>query len=315
MRTMQNLVACGGVVWVVGVWASGHGAADAAVRPVAARPATPAAHKPVEAPPSLPSLSVDQIVAKNVAARGGAEAWQAINAITYSGTLDAGVVRPDNGLNPASTERLLDKPGRSTKPGQAPANNPHPADAAKPVSLPYTLFMERPAKQRMEIRFKGQTLVQVYDGKTGWKLQPYLNRGGAQPFSAEEIDKAKQFQDIDGPLVNYAAKGTRISLDGTDRVDGRAAYRLKLVLRDGATRRVWIDAATFLDVQVDGSRRFNGHEVAVYTAMRDFRSVANVRVPYEMETRTDGTADREKIVVEKVVVNPKLDDTLFSKPT
>jgi hypothetical protein len=266
------------------------------------------------AAPNLPKLTAQQIVDKNIAARGGLMAWKAVQSISYAGTLDAGKVRPDNGLNPASKEVLLDKPGKPTKIAQSPESKPAKVEEAKPISLPYTLYMQRPNKQRVEVKLKDETLVQVYDGKTGWKLQPYLRRGGALPFTAEEMKKAKQFQDIDGPLVDYAAKGTKIALDGTDTVDGHPAYRLKLTLKSGDVRRVWIDAQSFLDVQIDGTRRMNGRPVAEYTALRDFRDVSGIKVPYVMETRTEGLPDREKIVVEKVALNPKLDNTLFGKP-
>jgi hypothetical protein len=266
------------------------------------------------AAPDLPKLTVQQIVERNVAARGGLAAWHSVRSIAYSGTLDAGRARPDNGLNPGSRERLLDKPGKSTRIAQAPEQNPAKVEEGVPVTLPYTLYMQRPNKQRMEVKFQNETLVQVFDGKNGWKLQPYLHRGGAIPFSAEEIKKAQQFQEIDGALVDFAAKGSKVALDGTDTVDGRPAYRLKLTLRTGDTRRIWIDAESFLDVQIDGTRRLNGRPVAEYTALRDFRSVGGVVVPYRMETRTEGLPEREKIVVEKVALNPKLDDTLFGKP-
>jgi len=263
--------------------------------------------------PALPALSASQIVEKNLAARGGSAAWRSIQSVVYSGSLDAGRVRPDNGIHPSTTERLIDKPGKSTKPGQAPEQHLTGVDEGTPVSLPYTLYMKRPGKQRVEVKFKDETLIQTYDGKNGWKLQPYLHRG-VLPFTAEEMKKAQQFQDIDGPLFDYAAKGTKVELDGTDRVNGNPAYRLKLTLKSGDVRHIWIDAASFLDVQVDGVRRLNGHDVPQYTALSDYRSINGVKLPFLMDTRTAGLPDHEKIVVEKATLNPKIDDALFGKP-
>jgi len=297
--------------------AFGAQAADVGAAGAAAAASAVAGQSPQQreaAAPRLPQLSAEQIVERNVAARGGLAAWRSIKAISYSGNLDAGRVRPDNGMNPTSNERLLDKPGKSTKIAQAPEQKPAAVAPGTLVTLPYTLTMQRPNKQRVEVKFKDQLLVQVYDGRQGWKLQPNLNRPGAQPFSSEELKKAQQFQDIDGPLIDAAAKGTKIALAGTDLVDGRPAYRLKLVLKAGGERRVWVDAETFLDVQVDGMRRLNGRQVAQWTALRDYRTVDGIKVPYLMETRTEGLAEREKIVVEKVALNPKLDDSLFGKP-
>jgi len=292
--------------------AAGTGAPQAAT--AAAASADPAkADAAATAAPVLPALSAEQIVQKNLAARGGSAAWRAIQSVVYSGSLDAGRVRPDNGIHPSTTERLIDKPGKSTKPGQAPEQHVTGNDEGTPVSLPYTLYMKRPGKQRVEVKFKDETLIQTYDGKNGWKLQPYLHRG-VLPFSAEEMKKAQQFQDIDGPLFDYAAKGTKVDLDGTDRVGGNPAYRLKLTLKGGDVRHIWIDAASFLDVQIDGVRRLNGHEVAQYTALSDYRSVNGVKLPFLMDTRTAGLPDHEKIVVEKAILNPKIDDALFGRP-
>lgn len=266
--------------------------------------------------PTLPALSVADIVARNVAARGGLAAWQGVHAIEYSGQLDAGVARPDNGLNPASRERLLEKPSSASarKPGERQEPKPVEGLGGTPIELPYKLIVSRPNKQRLEIRFKDETLVQVFDGVHGWKLQPYLRRGGALPFNKEEMRQARQFQDIDGPLVDYRAKGTQVALDGTDLVDGRPAYRLKLTLKSGDVRHLWIDAQSFLDAQIDGVRKFNGHEVPIYTRMRDYRRVDGVEVPYLMDTRTAGLDNHEKIVVDRVDVNPPVSADLFAKP-
>jgi hypothetical protein len=54
------------------------------------------------------------------------------------------------------------------------------------------------------------------------------------------------------------------------------------------------------------------HPVA--TSLRDYRSVNGLMIPYVNETVVEGVRQTEKIVVEKVIVNPKLDDSHFSKP-
>ena len=282
---------------------------------VAVPTATPlnAAERSV-AHPNLPHLSVAELVARNVAARGGLAAWQSVRAIEYSGKLDAGVARPDNGLNPASRERLLSKPAGPRKPGERQEPKAAEGVGGTPIELPYKLVVSRPNKQRLEIQFKDETLVQVFDGEHGWKLQPYLHRGGALPFTKDEMRQARQFQDIDGPLINYRAKGTEVALDGTDLVDGRPAYRLKLTLKSGDVRHLWVDAQSFLDVQIDGSRRFNGHEVPIYTQLSDFRRIDGVEVPYRMVTSTAGLDDHEKIIVDRVDVNPPISADLFAKP-
>jgi outer membrane lipoprotein-sorting protein len=166
----------------------------------------------------------------------------------------------------------------------------------------------------VEITFNGQTAVQVYDGKSGFKYRPYLNRQDWEPYSAQELRQAGSEQELDGPLIDYAAKGTRIAAEGVEQVEGRDAYKLALKLKSGEERHVWIDAQTFLEVRFDGSRMLDGKPHPVWTTLRDYRPVNGLVIPHLIETSVDGVAGSEKIVIEKVALNPALDDSQFGIP-
>ncbi len=225
-----------------------------------------------------PQLSVDTIVEKNIAARGGRAAWRAVQSMKLSGKLDAG-----------------GKPN---------------------AQLPFALEMKRPLKMRLELEFNEQTAVQVYDGERGWKIRPFLNRREVEPYSDEETRKARLDAGLDGPLFDHAAKGIRVELEGVDTVEGKDAYRLKLIMKDGQVRRLWIDAQTFLETRIDGSRRIDGKMHVVWTYYRGYRSIQGLMIPFLYETTVEGVkgAKPEKIVVENVVVNANLDDKRFAKP-
>ena len=104
------------------------------------------------------------------------------------------------------------------------------------VQLPFTLDMKRPGKSRLEIQFAGNTAVQVYDGKQGWKLRPFLNRNEVEPFTAAESKSEAGKGELEGPLVDYAAKGTKVTLEGRESVDGHDAYKLMLKMKNGDVR-------------------------------------------------------------------------------
>jgi hypothetical protein len=186
--------------------------------------------------------------------------------------------------------------------------------------------LARPRKQRFELKFNGQTAIQVYDGANGWKLRPFLNRREVEPFSPEEMKIASTQADLDGPLVDYAAKGTRIEFVGIEKVEGRDNYKIKLTTKDGYSFHVWIDAQTFLETKIEGQpRRLDGtyHPVEVY--FRDYRQVNGLLIPFVLETKVlpvtktatglpDTPVPVERITMEKAVVNPKLDPSEFTKP-
>jgi len=247
---------------------------------------------------SLPKLTADQIIEKNVAARGGLQAWRAVQSLSMSGKMDAGG-------NDSATRPV---PGVRTGGVQLPQR---PAQQAQ---LPFRLELKRGRKQRLEIDFRGQTAIQVFDGTHGWKLRPYLNRHEVEPFTADEMKAMELQHELDGPLVDYAVKGTKAELEGTEKVEGKDTYRLKLTYKSGVSQHVWVDANTFLEMKIEGTpRRLDGqyHSVEIY--YRDYRAVSGVKVPYLTETKVQGIRQTEKIEVEEVAVNARVEDSRFAK--
>jgi hypothetical protein len=254
-------------------------------------------------------LTATQIVEKHVAARGGLQAWRAVQAMSVTGKMDAGP--GDSAARAVRIARGGKAPGSKT----AIAETSGTREAGKQVQLPFVLEMKRPNKSRVEIEFAGKTAVQVYDGTNGWKLRPFLNRNDVEPFTVEEAKSEAGKQQLDGPLVDYAAKGTKVELEKVEPVEGHDAYKLKLTTKDGKVQRIWIDAQSFLDVKVEGiPRRMDGRMRDVWIYQRDFRSVQGLMIPFVLETAVDGYRDTHKMVIEKVAVNPRLDDVLFAKP-
>ena len=266
---------------------------------------------------SASSLSAADIVNKNVAARGGLKAWHAVQTISETGKMGAG----GNDRAPVAAVPDVKRPG---KPNAPLPSSPRLKEEAQ---LPFRLDLERPRKMRLELDFNGQTAIQVYDGSNGWKVRPFLNRMEVETYTQEELRLAALQSDLDGPLVDYAAKGTKVELEGSEKVEDRDTYRLKLTLKDGHTSHVWIDAKTFLEAKIEGApRRLDGqdHQVEIY--YRDYRNVDGLQLPFVLETRvmplaTPAKGARiasqyppEKIVIDKVQVNPKFEAALFARP-
>lgn len=259
------------------------------------------------------NLSVAQIVDKNVTARGGLQAWQSVKALVFQGKMGVG------GNQRAALPVAM--PGKKLT---SIPTDPRPKDE---IQLPFTMTLQRPHKERLELQFKGQTALQIYDGSNGWKLRPYLNRRVVESYTPDELKIASSQAELDGYLVDYAAKGTRIELDGIEKVEDRDAYKLKLTFSDGRTLHLWIDAQTFLETKVEGQpRRLDGVEHPVEIYYRDYHSLNGLEVPFLLETRvlpvaskaskvkSDAPVQVEKISIEKVEVNPSLNASLFAKP-
>jgi len=265
-----------------------------------------------DVPPSPAKLSAADVVAKNVAARGGLQAWRAVQTMSLAGKLGAG----------GNQRATLQAPSTGRRASQQ-APPPRPAEE---VQLPFVMELKRPRKMRFELQFNGQTGIQVFDGANGWKLRPFLNRQVVEPYTPEEMKVASMQADLDGPLIDYAAKGTRVELAGVEKVEDRDTYKLKLTMKNGETVHLWIDAQTFLEAKIEGQpRRLDGTYHPVETYFRDYRPVNGLQIPFVLETKVlqvaktalglkDPPVPAERIIIEKVAVNPPLDEKLFSKP-
>jgi len=257
-------------------------------------------------------LSATQVVEKYVAARGGLQAWRNVQTLRVTGRIEAGTAD-----SAARSARIASAGvGASVKQSRlAAATATDKSAPTQQVQLPFTLEMKRPRRSRMEIQFAGTTAVQVYDGKNGWKLRPFLNRNSVDSFTEEEQKAAEQKGDLEGPLVDYAAKGSKVELEGVESVEGNEAYKLKLTTKSGIAQHIWIDAKSFLDVKVEGQpRRMDGRMRSVWVFQRDFRPVQGLMVPFVYETSVDNSTQTHKMLFDTVTVNHPIEDSHFTKP-
>jgi outer membrane lipoprotein-sorting protein len=230
-----------------------------------------------DVPKASAELSAAQIADRGIQAKGGLQAWRAVQSMSFSGKMEAG--------------------------GQ------------QNVQLPFVLELKRPHKSRIEIEFQNDKAIQVYDGSNGWKFRPFLGRNDVEPFTADELHTASLEPELDGPLVDYAVKGTRVDLEGVEQVEGRDAYKLKLTMKGGHVRHLWVDTQSFLEVKIEGTpRRMDGKMRPVEIYYRDYKNVNGLMVPYVLETTVEGVKQSHKMTIESVLVNPKLDDSLFVAP-
>jgi hypothetical protein len=119
---------------------------------------------------------------------------------------------------------------------------------------------------------------------------------------------------IDGPLMDFKAKGIDVALDGVDEVGGRKAYRLNVSLPSGASHFVWIDAQNFLDIKSDRRSRNAARPSVVTVSYRNYQPVQGLQIPMLIESSAGKNMATDKMVIDRVLINPPLEDYIFSKP-
>ena len=225
-----------------------------------------------------PTLTAEQVVERNVAARGGLEAWRNVKTMAWAGHIEA-----------------------SNVPGG---------------SLPFVLEMGRPNKTRFSVDPQGQPSARIFDGHSGWRLR--MSRDGSpgvKPYSDDELKAARDGQGIDGPLIDAQARHIPVALAGMDAVDGKPAYVLAVTLPSGTRQQIWVDAESFLDVRADRETKDrSGRANTVWISYRDYQTTGGLKIPRLIETSAVGGSATDRMVIERVVLNPGLDAQAFAEP-
>jgi outer membrane lipoprotein-sorting protein len=178
------------------------------------------------------------------------------------------------------------------------------------------LELQRPHKLHSEITIEGQKILRVFDGKSaGWTVNPFASNKDAQAMSEEELKGMPEESDLDGPLVDYKVKGAQIQLAGKEDLEGKAVYRLKLTNQNGDVRSYLIDAATFLTVKWEGLRKLGDQVLPWESVLSDYREIEGLKFPFKINQGSPGTEFRQTLTIEKIEVNPKIEESHFAQPT
>src|SRR5207302_3519995 len=179
-----------------------------------------------------------------------------------------------------------------------------------------TILIERkrPGKLREEISLEGRTLIRATDGKTGWSISPFSGGGAPGPLSADDFRLITQQADFDRPLVDYKAKGNQVELVGRDKLDDKEVYKLKVTLKDREIRYDYVGVASSLELKWEGRVVRDGNDFQAESFFRDYRSVDGLMYPFVIESDSPGNAATQKIVFDKIELNPALEDTRFEMP-
>jgi hypothetical protein len=225
-------------------------------------------------PLPVAAQTVDEIVARYVAARGGRPALAAVKTLRMTGRAIAGPGRE------AIVRREIARPGRI----------------------------------RTEFVFQGTTGVYVWDGSRGWQISPLDGRFEPEPMSAEAAAISAEQADFEGPLVDWKAKGNKVTLVGNAALPGGKAHELEVTLKSGVVRRVFVDAASGLVVKTASTRKVRGHDTAFEVVYGDYRETGGVRFSRAIDIGVRDRPQRLRIVVENVELNPPIDDSRFAAP-
>jgi hypothetical protein len=224
-------------------------------------------------------LTVEQVIARHLEARGGAARWREIQGLRLAGVYAA--------FSEESSFTLVRRRGAS---GTG------------------DLY-------RLDFELLGAPAVRARDAETAWwqhgLLQPEPVPVGDHAYRAQ-LERESVF----GPLLlDAAGRGLTVELAGQSEIDGVATIDLEVAL-PGGEKEIWhLDSRTFLEVAVD-SRIYDFTQftepIEQRTFFSDFRRVDGVLIPFRVDTEFGARLEEMRVL--SVEVDPPIDAALFAAP-
>lgn len=218
--------------------------------------------------------TADELIAKNLKAKGGLEKIKAVKTLRATGHL-------------------------TLAPG---------------MEAPFVMTLKRPNEMRMEVTVQGTVGVQAFDGHSAWAFLPFMGQTSPTPLTDEQAKMVEEQADFDGPLVDYKTKGMKVEAAGRDTVDGVSAYKLKLTRADGQVRYLFLDPERYLEIKTAGRRNIGGTEMDVESRISDYKEVGGILMAHTIESGVTGASQRQKISIDHYEPNIEVAESAFVMP-
>jgi len=219
--------------------------------------------------------TAEELVDKNIRAKGGMEKIKAIHSLHMTGKLTGG-----GGFTATVTQDGM-----------------------------------RPNLVRETFSLQGMTGVQAYDGTVGWQIQPFGGHKDPELMGEDDVRDLLRDADFDGPLVDYREKGNTVEYLGHDVVDGDDALRLKVTLKNGDILYYYLDPDTYLEIRKEIQEFIRGSIKENVVDLGSYKPVAEVMYPFSIasgpKNRPNAT---QTTTIEKIDVNVPLAKSEFELP-
>ncbi len=222
----------------------------------------------------LRAQTADELIAKNIQARGGMEKIKAIKTYRLTAKFEGG-----GGFTASISQES-----------------------------------QRPDLIRETFTLQGMTAVQAYDGSNAWQIQPFGGKKDPELMGEDDTRDLLLDADFDGPLVDYKEKGSTVEYLGHDVVDGDDALRLKITLKNGDIIYDYLDPDTFIEIRKEIQQFIRGSVRDRVLGYGSYKPVDGVMYPYSVSQGTKNNPEAQTTTVQKIEPNVTINPADFNLP-
>lgn len=182
------------------------------------------------------------------------------------------------------------------------------------MDAPFDVYVVKPDKLRINLSVMETDIVQALDGETGWTINPMTGDTGIQEIKAGQLKDLKSQTEFEGKLYKYKDKGNKITLEGKEDIDGKSAFKLKIIDKNGDSSYYFIDKETNLNVRRISYRLMQGETVMLDNYLSEYKTFDGYKTPTIIKTVSDMQMMNREMKIEKFEFNKKIDKNIFKKP-
>jgi hypothetical protein len=176
------------------------------------------------------------------------------------------------------------------------------------MEIPVNIFQVHNKAQKQEYTVMNMTGYTILTSEAGWSFNPMMGQSKPEPMTKDDVELGKESLDIQGDLLDYAAKGSKAELMGKEDVDGTECFKLKLTRKSGNEYVYFIDPSNYYIIRSLNKVKANGQEIEQKVNFSNYKKLPEgIVVPLTMEN----SSIPAPINVKKVEVNVPIEDAVF----
>ncbi|MFH2001993.1 MAG: hypothetical protein ABIK28_20125 [Planctomycetota bacterium] len=230
--------------------------------------------------PTLEAQNLDEILARNFETRGGQDKLKEVKSLICNGKM---VVNKIN-------------------------------------ECPLTLWRLYPDKTKMEVNMMGRRLVQAYNGRFLWWINPYAEN--SKPEKQAKSDEDEFFETARplcmDSLIRYKEARHTLEYLGREEMEGTPVFKLKLTERKDKSTLFYLDAETGVELKTVTCIVKGKGYMEYACSLGDYQEEGGLMFPFSMDFAVT-TSDENKtihmsLIVTRIELNSELKPKDFDMP-
>lgn len=192
-----------------------------------------------------------------------------------------------------------------------------------PQEFPFTQSVMADGRMAIQIDLQGQKFTpQAFDGEQMWGTNFQSMKAEAMDAETSSNFK-KESKDFIDTFLNYKEKGYTLALLGSETVEGTDTFKIQVtkspIIVDGkeepSVSTFYFDKENFVPIMSEAAINSGPQKGTItQTLYSDYQEAGSIYYPYSLTVKYNGQVG-QTIKVEKIVINPKLDESIFKMPT